>query len=307
MTIVAAGLGKSYGKVRAVSDLTFTVHPGRVTGFLGPNGSGKSTTMRLMLGLDRGEGTTSYDGIPLVDTPSTSRAVGVHLDAKVFHPNRTARNHLRMLAAEANLPDRRVDEVIELVGLTSVARSRPKSFSLGMGQRLGLAGAILADPQALLLDEPANGLDPQSIHWLREFLRHYASLGREVLVSSHLLSEIQLMADDVIVIAKGRMIASGTMADFVSRSTKSSVLIRCADREAVSAVLRTRGMACEPEGVDGLSVIAESTDAVGDAAHHAGALVRELTMRRASLEEAFLELTADDEQFAFGRTSTAGA
>lgn len=307
MTITATGLGKSYGRVRAVDDVSFTVHPGRVTGFLGPNGSGKSTTMRLMLGLDRGQGTTTYDGIPLTSAPSTTRAVGVHLDAKVFHPNRTARNHLRMLAAEANLPDRRVDEVIDLVGLTAVARSKPKSFSLGMGQRLGLAGAILADPKALLLDEPANGLDPQSIHWLREFLRFYASQGREVLVSSHLLSEIQLMADDVIVIAKGKLIASGTMGDFVSRSTKSSVLIRCTDRDALGAVLKTRGMPSEPEGVDGLSVIADSTDVVGDAAHHAGVLVRELTMRRASLEEAFLELTADDEQFAFGRPTTGGA
>ena len=199
MTIVVENIGKSFGSLRAVDDLSFTVPDGVVTGFLGPNGAGKSTTMRLMLGLDRGEGQTDFDGKPLRDHAHPSRVVGTHLDARPFLPGRTARDHLRMLATEAKLPASRIDHVLSMVGLTEVADERPKNFSLGMAQRLGLAGAVLAEPQALMLDEPANGLDPQSIQWLREFLRHYAAEGRAVLVSSHLLSEMQLMADHVVV------------------------------------------------------------------------------------------------------------
>lgn len=300
MTIEAVGLSKRYGSVLAVDALTFTVPRGVVTGFLGPNGAGKSTAMRLMLDLDRGEGRTAFDGKPLKEHRNASRVVGAHLDAKVFHPQRTARNHLRMVGSDAGISNARVDEVLNLVGLDSVARKRPKTFSLGMSQRLALAGAVLADPMCLMLDEPANGLDPQSIQWLREFLRHYASQGRSVLVSSHLLSEMQLMADRIVVIAKGKLITDGTVEEFVSMSTRNDVLVRCDRPDALVELLRAEGVTAVAEGPDGLAVIGESTDRVGEAAFRAGVVVRELVSRRASLEEAFLELTSDAQGFAAG-------
>ncbi len=300
MTVEAIGLGKSYGRTRAVDEVSFELRPGVVTGFLGPNGAGKSTTMRLMLGLDRGEGTTLWQGRPLVEREQVSRTVGAHLDAKFFHPSRSARNHLRMLATEASVPAARIDEVIRLVGLDGVAGKRPSGFSLGMGQRLGLAGAILARPRVLLLDEPANGLDPQSIQWLRDFLRHYAAEGNVVFVSSHLLSEMQLMAEHLVVIAAGRMVADETLDAFVARSTRNDVLVRCADPEALAVALSAEGIATAREGVDGLVVTTVDTDRVGDVAFRAGVAVRELTRRTASLEEAFLELTSDRQQFRTG-------
>jgi len=300
MTVEAVGLGKSYGAVRAVDDLTFSLEPGVVTGFLGPNGAGKSTTLRLMLGLDRGEGSTLWDGRPLREHPHVTRVVGAHLDAKFFHPSRSARNHLRLLATEARIPATRVDEVLRLVGLQDVGRKRPAGFSLGMGQRLGLAGAILAEPRVLLLDEPANGLDPQSIQWLRDFLKHYAEQGNVVFVSSHLLSEMQLMADHLVVIAGGRMVADETLAEFVSRSTRNDVLVRSADRDRLADALRAEGLTAVVEGDDGLAVATDDTDRVGDVAFRAGLGVRELTRRTASLEEAFLELTSGAQQFATG-------
>lgn len=301
MTIVAEHLSKSFGSVLAVDDLSFEVPDGVVTGFLGPNGSGKSSTMRLMLGLDRGEGQALFDGRRLSDHPHASRVVGTHLDARPFLPGRTARDHLRMLATDARLPMTRVDEVLAIVGLTEVARKRPKSFSLGMAQRLGLAGAILAEPKALILDEPANGLDPQSIQWLREFLRHYAAGGNAVLVSSHLLSEMQLMADHVVVIAKGRLIVDGTIDSLVSQ--RSDVMVRSADRETLSSALRAAGATVEAIGDDGLSVSSLTTDDIGRIAFDAGVVLRELTVRRASLEDTFIELTDSGQQFAFGETS----
>lgn len=301
MTIVAEHLSKSFGSVVAVDDLSFEVPDGVVTGFLGPNGSGKSSTMRLMLGLDRGEGQALFDGRRLSDHPHASRVVGTHLDARPFLPGRTARDHLRMLATDARLPMTRVDEVLAIVGLTEVARKRPKSFSLGMAQRLGLAGAILAEPKALILDEPANGLDPQSIQWLREFLRHYAAGGNAVLVSSHLLSEMQLMADHVVVIAKGRLIVDGTIDSLVSQ--RSDVMVRSADRETLSSALRAAGATVEAIGDDGLSVSSLTTDDIGRIAFDAGVVLRELTVRRASLEDTFIELTDSGQQFAFGESS----
>jgi ABC-2 type transport system ATP-binding protein len=300
MAIDVLGIGKTYGQTRAVDDVSFGVPDGVVTGFLGPNGAGKSTAMRLMLDLDRGQGRTLFGGKPLKEHPHASRVVGAHLDAKVFHPQRTARDHLRMIASDAGVPTSRVDEVLSVVGLESVATKRPKGFSLGMAQRLGLAGAILAEPQALMLDEPANGLDPQSITWLREFLRHYASQGRAVLVSSHLLSEMQLMADRVVVIAKGRLIADGTVDELVSGSVRSDVLIRCSDPAALRSLLAGEGLHAALEGVDGLAISGADTDRIGEAAFRAGVVVRELTARRASLEEAFLELTGDEQQFRTG-------
>jgi ABC-2 type transport system ATP-binding protein len=303
VTVEAVGLGKSYGATRAVDQLSFELRPGIVTGFLGPNGAGKSTTLRLMLGLDRGDGSTLWDGKPLVEHEHVTRVVGAHLDAKFFHPSRSARNHLRMLATEASIPSSRVDEVIRLVGLEGVAKKRPSGFSLGMGQRLGLAGAILAQPRVLLLDEPANGLDPQSIQWLRDFLRHYASLGNAVFVSSHLLSEMQLMAEHLVVIAAGRMVADETLDAFVARSTRNDVLVRCTDRDRLLQALVAEGLVAVAEGEDGLAVTTPDTDHVGDVAFRAGIGVRELTRRTASLEEAFLELTSGDQQFKVGEAS----
>jgi ABC-2 type transport system ATP-binding protein len=299
--VEAVGLGKTYGDTRAVDQLSFSLQPGVVTGFLGPNGSGKSTTMRLMLGLDRGDGTTLWDGKPLGAHQHVTKVVGAHLDAKFFHPTRSARNHLRMLATEASVPASRIDEVIRLVGLDGVARKRPSGFSLGMGQRLGLAGAILAQPQVLLLDEPANGLDPQSIQWLRDFLRHYAAQGNVVFVSSHLLSEMQLMAEHLVVIASGRMIADESLDAFVARSTRNDVLVRSADRDRLLAALAAEGLVAVADGEDGIAVTTPDTDRVGDIAFRAGVAVRELTRRTASLEEAFLELTSGEQQFAVGR------
>jgi len=256
--------------------------------------------MRLMLGLDRGEGTTLWDGKPLVEHDHVTRVVGAHLDAKFFHPSRSARNHLRMLATEASIPSTRIDEVVKLVGLDEVAAKRPSGFSLGMGQRLGLAGAILASPKVLLLDEPANGLDPQSIQWLRDFLRQYAGQGNTVFVSSHLLSEMSLMAEHLVVIAAGRLIADESLDAFVARSTRNDVLVRCSDPAALAAALASEGVVAVAEGVDGLAVATADTDRVGDVAFRAGVAVRELTRRTASLEEAFLELTSDQQQFRTG-------
>ncbi len=301
MIVTASNLHKAYGKTVAVDDLSFQVKPGQVTGFLGPNGSGKSTTMRLMLGLDNGRGVTLWDGKPLNLYPHAPKVVGAHLDAKFFHPNRSARNHLRMLAAASKTSKKRVDEVIDLMGLHSVAKKRPKGFSLGMGQRLGLATAILAEPSVLLLDEPANGLDPQSIHWLRDYLRHYAAQGRSVFVSSHLLSEMEMMADHVIVIARGRLVADETMSEFRTRATDNDVFVRCADTEALKqALVAELGPEAVTDDEQGLSVKGASTDQVGDIAFRHGVAVRELTMRTASLEQAFLQMTREGQDYAVG-------
>lgn len=295
MSVDVQGLSKSFGTVRAVNDLSFHVPDGVVTGFLGPNGAGKSTAMRLMLGLDHGEGRTLFNGKPLAEHPHCSRVVGTHLDARPFLPGRTARDHLRMLATDARLPDARINEVLDLVGLSEVANKRPKGFSLGMAQRLGLAGAVLADPDTLMLDEPANGLDPQSIQWLRQFLKHYASMGKAVLVSSHLLSEMQMMADQIIVIAKGTLIADGTVEELLSR--RSDVLVRCSDPARLQSELGA--VETKREGDDGLAVVGLSTDQIGQAAFAAGLVVHELAVRRASLEDTFFALTGDGQQFAF--------
>jgi ABC-2 type transport system ATP-binding protein len=256
--------------------------------------------MRLMLGLDRGDGTTLRDGRPLREHDHVTRMVGAHLDAKFFHPSRSARNHLRMLGTEASVPATRVDEVLRLVGLEDVARKRPSGYSLGMGQRLGLAGAILASPKVLLLDEPANGLDPQSIQWLRDFLQEYAQQGNVVFVSSHLLSEMQLMAEHLVVIAAGRMVADESLDAFVARSTRNDVLVRCTDPDRLLEALAAEGLVAVREGEYGLAVGSPDTDRVGDIAFRAGVGVRELTARTASLEQAFLELTSEGQQYATG-------
>src|SRR5581483_8382867 len=228
--IIANGLKKTYRKKVAVDNLTFEVHPGKVTGFLGPNGAGKSTTMRLMLGLDNGQGTTTYDSKPLHNYAQPSKIVAVLLEAKAFHPTRTARNHLRVLAAQGNIPNSRVDEVLESVGLTEVAKGKPGKCSLGMSQRLGIAAALLGNPKYLILDEPANGLEPEGIAWLRQFIRDYAKDGNGVLVSSHLLSEMSQMADNVVVIGKGKLIADTSIDKLVSGKA-SSVFVRSTNLE----------------------------------------------------------------------------
>ena len=300
--ITVQGLGKSYGSTVAVDDLSFAVPDGEVTGFLGPNGSGKSTSMRLMLGLDFGAGSTSFDGEPLRSVESTSKTVGAHLDAKSFHPKRSARNHLRMLGQEARVPTSRVDEVIDLLGLESVAKKGPGGFSLGMAQRLGLAGAILAQPRNLILDEPANGLDPQSIHWLRDFLKSYAAEGNAVLVSSHLLSEMQLMADRVVVIAKGRLVADDAMDVLMSKGDGAGAVIRTEESstEQLRTALEGEGYRIESRGPDSLMVLGATTDVVGRLAHHAGVPVLELSAQQASLESVFLDLTDDAQGFRTG-------
>lgn len=300
MQVEVQNLDKHFKKIHAVNNLSFTVEPGRVTGFLGPNGSGKSTTMRLMLGLDRGEGQTFFDGKKLTDHSQTTRVVGAHLDAKFFHPKRSAYAHLRMLGAEAGVTKSRLDEVLELVGLGEVKKKKPGGFSLGMGQRLGLAGAILADPKVLMLDEPANGLDPQSIQWMRDFLRYYAGLGRTVLVSSHLLSEMQLMADDVVVIAKGSLIAAENMNDFLARSATSKVKVRTNDSRKLAQALTDQGLTLSANPDGSLSVTDSTTDRIGNIAFAAGVPLLELAMEQASLEQVFLELTDQHQQYRVG-------
>jgi ABC-2 type transport system ATP-binding protein len=295
--IEARGLGKTYDGKAAVDDLSFEVQPGSVTGFLGPNGAGKSTTMRLMLGLDRGAGTTTFDGVPFTALDRPMHHVGALLEAKPFHPTRKARNHLRMLAVASGIPTRRVDEVLEQLGLTAVARKRPKTFSLGMGQRLGLAAALLGDPHTLILDEPANGLDPQGIQWIRELLKGFAASGRSVFVSSHLLSEMALMADQLVVIGRGRLIASGPIQDFVKTSRRNAVLVRSPQAGELADLVRAQGGTVEPVEPGLLSVVGLEPQVIGDLAFDASIRLHELAPRAATLEEAFLEATGAAQEF----------
>jgi ABC-2 type transport system ATP-binding protein len=296
-TIAARGLGKSYEGKPAVIDLSFDVEPGSVTGFLGPNGSGKSTTMRLMLGLDGGAGSTTFDGRPFSSLKHPMRHVGALLEAKPFHPTRKARNHLRMLAAANGISRGRVDEVLALVGLNEVAGAKPKGFSMGMGQRLGLAAALLGDPDTLILDEPANGLDPQGILWMRLFLKALAAEGRSVFVSSHLLSEMALMADHLVVIGKGRMIATGPVQEFVSGAHGNAVIVRTPEAARLADLLVAQGAEVSTTEPGVLSVQGVATQAIGDLAFDHGVRLHELTNRVATLEEAFLERTAGSEEF----------
>ena len=294
--IEARGLGKDYGSTRAVDGLGFTVRPGSVTGFLGPNGSGKSTTMRLMLGLDHGEGRTTFDGRTFTELRHPMRHVGALLEAKPFHPTRRARDHLRLLASANGLSKARVDEVLSLVGLESVADGRPRKFSLGMGQRLGIAAALLGDPHTLLLDEPSNGLDPQGITWLRTLLKHLAAEGRSVFVSSHLLQEMAVLADELVVIGRGRLVANGPVADFVSASGLGTVEVVSPDLGRLVPALEERGATVTVAG-ESVTVVGLDAATVGDVAHELGVRVHQLVTRQATLEEAFLSATGDDEEF----------
>ncbi|MFJ3927594.1 ATP-binding cassette domain-containing protein [Streptomyces sp. NPDC090022] len=292
-------LTKEYGTARAVDHLTFDVLPGRVTGFLGPNGAGKSTTMRLLLGLDRPtSGTATVGGRRFTDFTEPLRQVGALLDAQAAHGGRTARDHLRVLAASNRIPARRVDEVLEQAGIASAAGRRVKTFSLGMRQRLGIAAALLGDPGVLLLDEPTNGLDPEGIIWIRELMRTLAAEGRTVLVSSHLMSETAALADHLVVLGRGRLLADTSMKEFIDARSTPRVLLRTADPDRLRAALARDGfeMAAAEEGrwsIDGI----RAADLGGIAARESIALL-ELSDERASLEQAYLDLTADHAQFA---------
>ncbi|MFG1783412.1 ABC transporter ATP-binding protein [Rhodococcus oryzae] len=301
--IEVSGLTKTYGSTRAVDDLTFTVKPGIVTGFLGPNGAGKSTTMRMILGLDRPtSGTALIEGVPYHQLKQPLRVVGSLLDAKWVHPNRSAKAHLQWMAVSNGLALSRVDEVLRLVGLTEVAGKKAGGFSLGMSQRLGLAGALLGDPKVLLFDEPVNGLDPEGIVWIRKFMQRLAAEGRTVLVSSHLLSEMALTAEHLVVIGRGRLISDISVQEFVDQSSESTVRVRSPQLDALRSLLTSQGLTVREEGRDPLErqmleVPGESTDDIGVLAAANGITLHELSSQRGSLEDAFMKLTGDDVQY----------
>jgi ABC-2 type transport system ATP-binding protein len=290
--IETVGLTKRYGSVTAVDDLSFSVRDGAVTGFLGPNGAGKTTTLRMILALARpSAGHATVLGRPYVQLEEPARTVGANLEIAGAHPGRKGRDHLRALAAMAGLPASRVDEVLRLVELDDAANRRAGKYSLGMRQRLGLAATLLGDPQVLILDEPANGLDPQGIRWLRDFLRGMAAEGRTVLVSSHVLAEVAQTVDDVVVIHRGRLVDQGP----VSRLTAGGhVLVRTPKPDELRAALEQAGLTASVEGQE-LLIDADDPARVGDIAFAAGVPLHELTTRATSLEEAFLALTSDAE------------
>jgi ABC-2 type transport system ATP-binding protein len=293
MRIEARGLTKRYGVVSAVDDLSFTVEPGRVTGFLGPNGAGKTTTMRMILGLDTPtSGAVTIGGKPFRDHGSAMGTVGALLDARASHPGRTAYHHLLCLAESNRIPARRVREVLELVGLAGVGRRRAGRMSLGMSQRLGVAAALLGDPPVLMFDEPVNGLDPEGIRWIRGLMRGYAAQGRTVLVSSHLMSEMALTADHLIVIGRGRLIADRPLAAFLSPAP--GVLVRTPSPERLASLI---GTPVETTADGALIVTGMDGAAVGAVAAAHGIALSELSPRRISLEDAFMELTAGSLEF----------
>ncbi len=302
--IEAVGLTKRYGDKVAVHDLTFSVQPGIVTGFLGPNGAGKSTTMRLILGLDAPtSGSVTVDGLPYPAHPMPMAVVGALLEARAVHTSRSAYHHLRALAATHGIPDSRVADVIDMVGLHEVARKRAGGFSLGMGQRLGLASALLADPSTLILDEPVNGLDPEGIRWIRDLLKALAAEGRTVFVSSHLMSEMALTADHVIVVGRGRLMADMPMADLIARASTNVVTVRSPQAGDLAAALAAPDvMITRVDGV--LEVTGLSPGQIGDTARDLGISLHELTPKQASLEEAFMDMTRDEVEF---HTTPAGA
>jgi ABC-2 type transport system ATP-binding protein len=289
---------KHYGNTVAVDHLSFEVRPGEVTGFLGPNGAGKSTTMRMIVGLDAPtSGRVAVNGHAYRDLRFPLRHVGALLDAKAIHPGRSARDHLRWLADSNGIARRRVDEVLELVGLAGVAHRRSGGFSLGMGQRLGIAAALLGDPAVLLLDEPVNGLDPEGIQWIRGLLRSLADEGRSILVSSHLMSEMAQTADRLIVVGRGRLIAEGTVADVVHGSVAGHVRVDTAEPDRLSALLADHGAHATAETDGTLAVTGMTAREVGMAAGAAGITLYELTSRSASLEDAYFELTRDATEY----------
>ena len=296
--IEAVHLTKRYGTTTAVDDLSFTIEPGRVTGFLGPNGAGKTTTMRMVIGLDKpSSGSVTIDGRMYRDLPAPLREVGALLDAKALHGGRSAYNHLRVLALSNGLPLSRVDEVLKMVGLKDVASRRAGGYSLGMSQRLGVAGALLGDPGILMFDEPVNGLDPEGILWIRQLMRSLAAEGRTVLVSSHLMSEMALTADHLLVIGRGKLIADTGVQEFIDLSSAGTVVVRSRDDNLLAARLAEQGARTEPAVGGGLTASGVSSSLVGEIAFAAGIILDELTPQRASLEHAFMELTKDSVDF----------
>ena len=300
--IEVRGLTKRFDEVVAVDGLSFDVHPGRVTGFLGPNGAGKSTTMRCMLGLDRPQsGTTTFAGRRYSEIDRPLHEVGALLDAGYVHPARKGRDHLRWLARTNGLSDTRVDEVLHVVGLTEAAARPVKGYSLGMRQRLGLAGILLGKPHTLILDEPANGLDPEGIRWIRDVLRHQANEGAAVLVSSHLLSEISMIATDLVVVGRGRLVDQGTVADFVDRNSETFVQVRSPHLAHLVDVVQAAGAVAAPldpaAPAAGAGIRHMTVEQVGEAAAANGIVLHELLLRRDSLEDAFLRATAGAQEF----------
>lgn len=301
MSIVVEHLTKSFGSKVAVNDLSFSVQPGVVTGFLGPNGSGKSTTMRCMLGLDRPNGGHStFNGKPYHSFTTPLHEVGALLDAGYVHPGRSGRNHLRWLAASNGIPVRRADEALEMVGLASVARKRVGTYSLGMKQRLGLAGVLLGDPHTIILDEPANGLDPEGIRWIRDMLVHQAGQGKTVLVSSHLLSEMALMATSLVVIGQGRLVQQSTVQEFTEKYAVHAVRVKSPHIERLSAALAQQGIVTTSLGTDEIEVNGATAAQVGELAAAHNVVLHQLADHVGSLEDAFIEATASVQDYTAG-------
>ncbi|WP_030391939.1 ABC transporter ATP-binding protein [Kitasatospora purpeofusca] len=296
--IKVEGLTKEYGGARVVDGLDFEVVPGVVTGFLGPNGAGKSTTMRLILGLDRPTaGRALVDGRPYAELDRPLLRVGALLDAQALHGGRTARGHLRWLAASNGLPDRRVDEVLDRVGLTAAAGRRIRGFSLGMRQRLGVASALLGDPPVLMLDEPVNGLDPEGIRWIRTLLRGLAAEGRAVLVSSHLMTEMALTADHLVVIGRGRLLADAATSDFIDRHGRTRIRVRAVDPVRLAALMLRSGLDAQPAADGAWEVTGATAESVAALAAADGVVLFEIAVQQDSLEEAFMRMTADSVEY----------
>ncbi len=305
--IEAKNLTKRYGDKTAVNDLSFTVEPGRVTGFLGPNGAGKSTTMRLLLGLDRPDaGKATVNGVPYRELARPLRGVGALLEARAVHTGRSAFDHLLCLAQTQGIGRRRVEEVVEQVGLAPVARKRAGGFSLGMGQRLGIAAALLGDPAALVLDEPVNGLDPEGILWIRTLMKSLAAEGRAVFVSSHLMNEMAVTADHLVVIGRGRLVADCSTEEFIERSTQQSVLVRTPDGGQLAELLRGKGASVSRTAGGDLDVTGLEAARIAELAAADGLVLHELSTRRGSLEEAFMELTKDAVEYDAGVPAAGG-
>jgi ABC-2 type transport system ATP-binding protein len=303
--IEAVGLSKHYGSKTAVDNISFTVRPGLVTGFLGPNGAGKSTTMRLIVGLDRpSSGTVTVSGKHYADLKAPLREVGVLLDAKAVHTGRSARNHLLAMAATHSIPRKRVDEVIALTGLESVANKRVGSFSLGMGQRLGIATALLGDPATLILDEPVNGLDPEGVIWVRELARHLAGQGRTVFLSSHLMSEMAQTADQIIVLGRGKIIADAPVADILAQVAGKAVRVRTPDVAKLTRLLAGNEVKVTQTDPDLLMVNGLAAANIGEIAAKSQVVLHELTPVAGSLEDAYLALTEDEVEYHAGSLET---
>ena len=312
--INVTNLTKRYGQHTAVDDLNFTVRPGIVTGFLGPNGAGKSTTMRMILGLDQAtSGSATVNGRNLRDHPAPLGELGALLEAKAVHPKRSGRNHLRALAAMNGISKRRVEDVLEIVGLSEVADRPAGGFSLGMSQRLGIASALLGDPSTVMLDEPVNGLDPEGVLWIRHLLQDLAAEGRTVLVSSHLMSEMALTAEHFVIIGRGRMIADVTAAEMTALGTEASVLVRTAEADRLRSLLTTDGVTIHHDVADQpgdaardtFSVTGMDSATIGLIAATHGVALSELTVRRSTLEQTFMDLTADAVEYSAHTIGTA--